>query len=193
MPYRQLIIDQLTVYDGLDVEPRHPNVRYVGSIMQMDEVPTDYYDIALCSEVLEHVPDPRAAIREIHRVLCDRGTLLLSVPFLSRLHDEPEDYFRYTRHSLSHMLEGAGFAVREIRVTGSVFSFLGHQLSSLLLLATWHLPILGPLIFAVNVVLVVIPTRLFDRLFRYLGNRLPLGYVVMAEKPDQTNNVFGDS
>jgi SAM-dependent methyltransferase len=193
MPYQKLVIDQLTVYDGLDVDPRHANVRYVRSIMQMDEVPTGYYDIALCSEVLEHVDDPMAALREIHRVLSDGGTLLLSVPFLSRLHNEPDDYFRYTEYGLRHMLGVTGFAVREIYVTGSVFSFLGHQLSSLLLLPTWHLPILGQTIFALNIVLVVIPARLCDTILGLLGDRLPLGYAVMAEKSGRSDNAGGDS
>ncbi len=38
-------------------------------------------DIVLCFDVLEHVPDYRAALRQFHRVLGCGGQLLLSVPF----------------------------------------------------------------------------------------------------------------
>lgn len=36
----------------------------------------------LCFDVLEHVPDFRAALRELHRTLMDGGSVLISVPFL---------------------------------------------------------------------------------------------------------------
>ena len=38
-------------------------------------------DLVLSFDVLEHVPDYRAALREFHRVLADGGTLVLTVPF----------------------------------------------------------------------------------------------------------------
>jgi SAM-dependent methyltransferase len=40
------------------------------------------FDYILNFDVLEHVPDVDSALKEIHRVLKPRGTLLLSVPFL---------------------------------------------------------------------------------------------------------------
>ena len=38
------------------------------------------YDLVICCEVLEHLPDPEVAIKEIHRVLKKGGTALFSVP-----------------------------------------------------------------------------------------------------------------
>lgn len=184
MPYRRSIVRQLIAYDGFDIRPNTPDARYVGSIMNMNEVPSGEYDVALCSEVLEHVPDPAAAIAELHRVLNNNGVLLLSVPHLSRIHDEPEDYYRYTRYILTRMLEDAGFVVSETRVTGTIFSFLGHQLSSIVVLSTWHLPLIGYLMVLTNLLLIVLPARAFDWLFRFLNGRLPLGYVIRASKTE---------
>jgi len=39
------------------------------------------FDLILCSHVLEHVPDDRAAMRELHRVLAEDGLALVLVPY----------------------------------------------------------------------------------------------------------------
>jgi ubiquinone/menaquinone biosynthesis C-methylase UbiE len=39
-----------------------------------------YFDKILCSEVIEHVLDPREVLKEISRVLADDGILSLSIP-----------------------------------------------------------------------------------------------------------------
>lgn len=43
------------------------------------------FDLVLCFETLEHLPDPGATLREIHRVLRPRGVLVLSTPYVSPL------------------------------------------------------------------------------------------------------------
>lgn len=42
--------------------------------------PDDCFDAVICSEVLEHIPDYRSALREIHRVVKPGGRLCASVP-----------------------------------------------------------------------------------------------------------------
>jgi SAM-dependent methyltransferase len=42
--------------------------------------PEDYFDMVICSEVLEHIPDQKTAIKEITRVLKPGGDLVVSVP-----------------------------------------------------------------------------------------------------------------
>ena len=62
------------------------------------------FDTVLCTEVLEHLPDPQRGIDEMFRVLADDGTLLLTTRFLFPIHDAPGDFFRYTRYGLQHLL-----------------------------------------------------------------------------------------
>ena len=43
------------------------------------------FDVAICSEMLEHVPNPRAAMKELHRILRQDGNLVVSIPDESRI------------------------------------------------------------------------------------------------------------
>jgi SAM-dependent methyltransferase len=55
-------------------------------------------DAVICTEVLEHVPDPAQAVREIHRVLKPGGVLLAAAPFYWPWHgcQDYQDYWRIT-------------------------------------------------------------------------------------------------
>ena len=62
------------------------------------------YDLVIMMEVLEHVKEPKKAISEIYRVLRPNGQLILSTPFILGIHDEPHDYYRFTKYGLEYLL-----------------------------------------------------------------------------------------
>jgi SAM-dependent methyltransferase len=74
------------------------------------------YDLILCMSVLEHVYDHSSAVANLHRALRPEGRLVVAVPFVFPLHDEPHDYWRFTRHALVRMLED--FREVEIKCNG---------------------------------------------------------------------------
>jgi len=82
------------------------------------ELEDDTYDTILLSDVLEHIKNPRVLWKEMARVLKANGTLILNVPFYYWLHEDPHDYFRYTKYALNAMAEEAGFEVIEIEALG---------------------------------------------------------------------------
>ena len=57
-------------------------------------------DIVCCFEVLEHTKEPRKAIDNIYQLLDQGGKVFLSVPFNFHIHDEPNDYYRFTYYGL---------------------------------------------------------------------------------------------
>lgn len=76
-------------------------------------------DIALCTEVLEHVPNPGAALEELHRILKPGGLAVVTTPFLYPLHEEPWDFQRLTRYQVERPARCAGLTVERLEVGGN--------------------------------------------------------------------------
>lgn len=86
----------------LDVVPLHePDV--VADVVRLPFVDATF-DSVLLSQVLEHLPEPHAAVREIHRVLKPGGVLIGTVPFVFPIHADPWDFHRYTAAALERIL-----------------------------------------------------------------------------------------
>ena len=91
-------------YHVLDpVDTYHPHI--VGDIMNMP-LPDESYDAIFCLAVLEHVPRPWDAAREMFRVLKKGGRVFCYVPFLSPYHAMPGyygDFFRYSEEGIKSL------------------------------------------------------------------------------------------
>jgi SAM-dependent methyltransferase len=182
VPYRQLFDGRVTSYRALDFARHTTEIEIIADAQDMQGiVESDSCDTVLLFEVLEHVRSPDRVIREVHRVLRTGGVVIASVPHLSRLHEEPNDYYRYTRYGLQHLFEMAGFSNIQITPRGGVWSFLGHQVSTALICGTWHIPVMRTLVFWFNKWCVVYPSLWLDRLTDR-RKLLALGYIVVAHK-----------
>ncbi len=169
-------------YHGLDIRPIE-GVQYVMDAQEMKGVPSDTFDAVLCLEVLEHVEFPQKVMREIHRVLRPGGALVLSVPHLSRIHDAPSDYLRFTSFGIAKLSAETGFTVILSHARAGLFSFLGHQVSTLLITSSWRIPVLKTIIWYINAWLITRLSFAIDRWFPYSRELFPLGYSVVAFKP----------
>ena len=117
----------------------HPGVRYHGiddaeakSHFGFDVEDVVYYsgnrwpvqdrrmDFILCTETLEHLPDPRRFLSEAIRCLRPGGQALFTVPFAVRWHYIPHDYWRYTPSGLERLLRQAGFVDIRVWARGNV-------------------------------------------------------------------------
>jgi SAM-dependent methyltransferase len=86
------------------------------------------FDAVVCTEVLEHVAEPARVLGELFRVLAPGGRVLVSVPFVNELHEEPHDHYRYTSWGLRGLLERAGFAVSSLEASSGWFATLAQLL-----------------------------------------------------------------
>ena len=97
---------------------RHAGEVIAGSVTEMPFA-DDSFDLATCLDVIEHLEDDLAALRELRRVVAPAGSLLVTVPAYQWLwsgHDEINHHFRrYTRSSLQRTAEQAGW--RQVRTT----------------------------------------------------------------------------
>jgi len=96
---------------ALDIQ-RGAGVQIIGDVQALC-IRDESFDVVLCTEVLEHVPDPQRAIDEMYRVLVPGGQLLLTTRFLFPIHDAPHDYFRFTKYGLRHLLRR--FEIAEVQ------------------------------------------------------------------------------
>ena len=69
--------------------------------------------LVCCFEVLEHTKNPPKAIQNIYNILKKDDFFLVSVPFNFHIHDEPNDFFRFTHYGLKMLFND--FAEVEIK------------------------------------------------------------------------------
>lgn len=84
-------------------------VDYVSDVLAIPVLNASF-DAVLCTEVLEHVPEPVAAVRELSRILAPGGRLILTAPLGSGIHQEPFHFYGgYTAFWYKRFLDDAGF------------------------------------------------------------------------------------
>jgi len=81
------------------------------------------FDVVLCEQVIEHVVDPNAAAENLRELVRPGGHVIVSTPFLIRVHELPMygmwDYWRFTPRGLRILLERAGLEVDHVGSWGN--------------------------------------------------------------------------
>lgn len=143
-------------------------------------------DSVLLLNVLEHMLEPAACLREAARVLRNGGVCIIEIPFLYPLHDAPRDFHRWSEYGIRNACKTAGLDILELTP-------LGTPLESAVLLANIALSKLvlrlakkwNPLV--VIGVLLPMMMLLFNLTAAGIGfferdRFMPYGYRVLAKK-----------
>ena len=85
-------------------------------------------DSIVCTQVFEHVDHPFESAAELFRILKPGGYVLLTAPQMNELHEEPNDFFRYTNFGLQSLFEGAGFEVVVYEQRGGFYTTRAQML-----------------------------------------------------------------
>jgi SAM-dependent methyltransferase len=91
--------------------------------------PDASFDAVLCTEVIEHVPDPIGALRELVRLLRPGGALIVTAPFASLTHFAPYFFHAgFSRHFYETHLAALGLRIDEITPNGNWFEWVAQEL-----------------------------------------------------------------
>lgn len=129
-PYFEMTAPYVDEHIGVDHEETfhdRSNIDIFGSAYKMP-VESEDYDTVLCTDVLEHLEEPGKAIAEACRVLKPGGYAIYTVPLFWHLHEEPRDFYRYTKYGLHYLFEKNGFKIVEIKVLSGFFVTFAQEL-----------------------------------------------------------------
>jgi len=129
-PYKKITKPYVTKHVGLD----HENTLHDKS--KTDLFGTAYYipaedehfDTVLCTAVLEHLEEPAKAIKETNRILRKGGYAIYTVPLFWHLHEEPRDFYRYTKYGLKYLFEKNGFEIVELKPLSGFCVTFGQEM-----------------------------------------------------------------
>mgnify|MGYP000019287153 CR=1 FL=1 len=184
-PYQSLFNVPAENYIGCDlVQSSDQRVDVICPATAID-LPNSAFDTVFSTQVMEHVDNTELMMQECHRVLKNEGILILSVPFCWELHEEPHDYFRFTKYGLQELCKRSNFEVIEILPNGGKWAAL-FQMNVNILYSTFRskklvtrclkfLFINLHFTSLINRLGVWLDTRFFDSL-------LTLNYVLVAKK-----------
>jgi SAM-dependent methyltransferase len=135
------------------------------------------FDTVLMTDVLEHIARPWVLVPEIARILRPGGHVIVGVPYMYWLHEQPHDYYRYTEFGLQHLAADAGLEPVQLAPYGGAPEIMSDIAGKCLrrwdpLCRVW-----------VSCTTFLLNSQLARRISEQTARSFPLGYVFVARKP----------
>ena len=114
-PFRKLFDEISCKYMSYDLQQNNSSSV---TFLTTSEIPENYFDLVIVSDVLEHCRNLDDTIETIFKTLKAGGHVIFSMPFLYREHEVPYDYWRLTSYKQLQLFSEFGKVV-EFRKIGS--------------------------------------------------------------------------
>jgi SAM-dependent methyltransferase len=193
-PYKKLF--QHVEYESADfeqVDKPYAKSTYVCDLCERIPVADGRFDYIVFNQTMEHLRDPGKALSELFRVLAPGGRIICTVPLFYEEHEQPFDFFRYTRFAHRYLFTQAGFEVERIEWLEGFFGTCGYMFQVMSRYLPARLQGARSIAFLATPFLVIIKTlslfaaAVFYRLdlyFKVTHLGFPKNYVIFAGKPD---------
>jgi len=140
------------------------------------------FDTVLGLSMLTYLPEPLRMLTEARRVLKPGGALILEFTQMVPLHDEPHDYFRFTRYGAEWLLRQAGFEPVAFVPVGGLWARVGlSTIAGLNRLNRGPTRVLTEIPVRVLYIVLQLGFELLDRMF--FDPREVLAHIVVARRP----------
>ena len=120
--------------DGLGLQKESWDQSTLDIVSDITDIPEadNSFDAVLCVEVMEHLPDPVAALRELTRLLKSDGVMILTAPICSLTHYAPYFYQTgYSRYFYEYWFPILGYEIVDMQWNGNYFQYLAQELRRL--------------------------------------------------------------
>ncbi len=134
-------------------------------------------DIISIFEVLEHVKNPDKAVQNIYKILKKNDLCICSVPFNFHIHDEPNDFYRFTHYGLKYMFRN--FKHVEIKNRNGWLESIFVNFVRLYFEKSYFSKFLGvafTILYFLFYPIIIILQNIF------ISNKLTTGYFIVAKK-----------
>jgi SAM-dependent methyltransferase len=174
--YKDLVTDNICI-DWADTLHKNEYLDYELNLNTILPLESEQFDTILITDVLEHIAKPELLMSEMARLLKPNGKIILTVPFLYWLHEQPNDYFRYTEFALKMFCQQNNLTLIQLEAYGGALEVI------LDIFAKQLIQISQPActIYS-SISTAIIESPLGQKISNKNSNIFPLGYYLIAQK-----------
>lgn len=192
-PYRNLFSH--AKYETADFEQLGTEYSPSTYVCDLSSVPVENerFDYIVFNQVMEHLPEPSVVLDELWRILKPGGRMICTCPLFYPEHQQPYDFYRYTRYAHEHLFAKAHFQIDSLEWLEGYFGTVAYQLELMyrclpvnprnypMGILSWFLvPVVGIVKYGAFVL-----SGIFYRMdirFKFTRFGMPKNYVVIARK-----------
>ena len=185
-PYQNVLSNYITKYTGCDIIQSSKDCVDVLCSANAIPLPGATFDTVISTQTIEHVEDHHGLVNEAFRMVKPGGYFIVSGPMYWPLHEEPYDFFRFTKYGFKYILEKAGFEVIATYANGGKWAVVGQALLQALYPQVYNVKGLKGKVIR-GVLYLFGGIKSINRFFLYLDskwmdNTNTMNYVVVAQK-----------